>query len=155
MSAASPRRILVVDDMPAIHADFRKILVPPTAVAVLDDLEDALFGEPAGAAAAPVELASAYQGREALEVVQAALQAGRPYDLAFVDMRMPPGWDGAETIEHLWEADPGLKVVICSANADEQWDEVRARLADKGAPAILPKPFDVEEVRRLVEAAQR
>lgn len=126
------RRILLVDDMPSIHEDFRKILDPaagrtaaPQAADELDALEMALFAgdgvAPAGGSAAVpsppatrFEIDSALQGREALARVQSACQAGRPYAMAFVDMRMPPGWDGVETIEHLWLADPGLQVVICT-----------------------------------------
>jgi two-component system, NtrC family, sensor kinase len=144
------RRILLVDDMPAIHEDFRKILVPPPAHAALGAAEAALFGdEPAPAAASTFELDSAFQGQEALVRVQGALSAGQPYALAFVDMRMPPGWDGVQTIERLWQADPRLQVVICTAYADTSWDEVLATLDVRDRLLILKKPFDAIEVRQL------
>ena len=54
----------------------------------------------------------------------AALAVGQPYAMAFVDMRMPPGWDGLKTIEELWKVDPEIQVVICSAHTDYDWSEV-------------------------------
>lgn len=145
-------RILVVDDMPSIHDDFRKILVPRSATPGLDDLEAALFGAAGPAEQTHFELESAYQGREALAMVTAARAAGRPFALAFIDMRMPPGWDGLETIGHLWRADPALQVVICSANSDYTRDEILDRLQARDDLALLPKPFDPREVKRLAGA---
>ena len=94
------RRILSVDDNPAIHNDFRAILAgPPTGDAEIDADAAALFGTGRPAEfATDFEVASAYQGEEALEMVLHAHQIGRPYAMVFVDMRMPPGWDGLTTI---------------------------------------------------------
>ncbi|MEK8051800.1 diguanylate cyclase [Ideonella sp. DXS22W] len=153
VAGAAPR-ILLVDDMAAIHDDFRKILggTPPVD-AGLDDLEAALFESApsrAGPSAAPgFELDSAYQGSEALVRVRTAAEAGRPYALAFVDMRMPPGWDGVQTIEQLWRVDPALQVVICTAYSDYAWEEVLDRLDAKHRLMILKKPFDAIEVSQL------
>src|ERR1035437_8058979 len=147
MNTPPNRRILLVDDMPAIHEDFHKIL------ALRDDglsaVEAALFGDEPAAAAIAFELDSAYQGQEGLAKVQSSLQADRPYAMAFVDMRMPPGWDGVQTIEHLWQADPRLQVVICTAYSDTSWDEVLTRLDARDRLLILKKPFDSIEVRQL------
>ncbi|GAA0750650.1 ATP-binding protein [Ideonella azotifigens] len=150
------RRILLVDDMPTIHDDFRKILCPQApAKSALQATRAALFGdEPpkATTGAAVFELDSAYQGQEGLAKVEASLRNGRPYAMAFVDMRMPPGWDGVETIEHLWHADPRLQVVICTAYSDTSWDEVFRRLDARDRLLILKKPFDNIEVRQLAQA---
>ena len=107
MSKQPNRRILLADDMPSIHEDFRKVLLPAEA-SDLDDVESALFGTSAKASALEFVLDSAYQGQEALAKVREALRVDQPYALAFVDMRMPPGWDGVETIEQLWREDPRL-----------------------------------------------
>ena len=88
------RRILVVDDMPSMHQDFRKSLQGGTAPDALVDLEDRLFGSTPTARKAEYRIDSAYQGQEALALVEGAIRAGDPYAVAFVDMRMPPGWDG-------------------------------------------------------------
>jgi signal transduction histidine kinase len=72
--------------------------------------------------------------------------------MAFVDMRMPPGWDGVETIERLWQVDPRLQVVICTAYSDTSWEEVLDRLDARDRLLILKKPFDNIEVRQLASA---
>ncbi|MDH5319648.1 MAG: hypothetical protein OEW14_14965, partial [Nitrospira sp.] len=100
------RRILVVDDNRSIHEDFRKILQPDSEAQSLDEARASLFGsEPLLKALVQFDLDYADQGQSALALVQLARLEGRPYAMAFVDMRMPPGWDGLETIEHLWAAD--------------------------------------------------
>ncbi|HEX9719731.1 MAG TPA: response regulator [Ramlibacter sp.] len=149
MRAPCNRRILLIDDMPSIHEDFRKILESRSSTRNLDDAEAALFGEAAPASGESFELDSAYQGREAAVMVATAVQAGRPYAMAFVDMRMPPGWDGVETIERLWRIDPRLQVVICTAYSDHPWEEVMARLDVQDRLLVLKKPFDMIEVSQL------
>ncbi|WP_443690915.1 response regulator, partial [Pseudomonas sp.] len=150
MNSLSNRRILLIDDTPAIHDDFRKILLPP-----VDDnsdlylMEAALFGQTAKIEIPLFELDSAYQGQEGLAKVCQSLKDNRPYALAFVDMRMPQGWDGVETIEHLWEQDPRLQVVVCTAYADYSWEELLERLHGHDRLLILKKPFDNIEVHQL------
>src|SRR6266853_2017535 len=119
-------RILIIDDNSAIHEDYRKILCPVGEVAASDALAASLFDDRTAApmVGGPFEMDSASQGQEALEKVCAALAEDRPYSLAFVDGRMPPGWDGVETIEHLWQVNPELQVVICTAYADYSWEEI-------------------------------
>ncbi|MBC7860603.1 MAG: EAL domain-containing protein, partial [Burkholderiaceae bacterium] len=106
---------------------------------------------PARAAAAAIdfELDSAYQGEQGVERMRQSLAAGRPYALAFVDMRMPPGLDGVETIERLWRDDPLLQIVICTAYSDYAWDTLLARLDVGDRLLILKKPFDPIEVWQL------
>src|SRR5688572_9925466 len=113
------RRILIVDDTPTIHEDFRKILSPQmNAEDNLSSAEEALFGAPVAVSAMSFVLDSAFQGMEALNKVETALAQGQPFAMAFIDMRMPPGWDGLETIERLWRADPKLQVALCTAYSD-------------------------------------
>jgi two-component system, NtrC family, sensor kinase len=155
MTPETSHRILIVDDNHAIHADFHKIFAPPDATSgALDDLEAALLDLPAPSAppAPPFELVSAHQGREALDHVVASIADQRPFAVAFVDMRMPPGWDGLETIERIWEVDPDIQVVICSAYSDHSWSELRARLGARESLLILKKPFDTLEVAQCAHA---
>ena len=149
MNPQPNRRILLIDDTPAIHDDFRKILAPAALSAALDEVEAALFGASAPSLAHTFALDSAYQGAEGLAKVRAARLGGLPYALAFVDMRMPPGWDGVATIEQLWQEDPLLQIVICTAYADYSWDDVLARLDVGDRMLILKKPFDAIEVAQL------
>ena len=153
MKIAPNRRILLVDDMPAIHEDFRKILASrASGCASLDATEAALFGDEPDEVVADFELDSAYQGLDALAKVRQALDAGRPYAMAFVDMRMPPGLDGVETIEQMWQIDASLQIVICTAFSDHPWGEVSARLDMRDRLLILKKPFDVVEISQLANA---
>ncbi|MBC5763299.1 ATP-binding protein [Ramlibacter albus] len=145
-------RILLIDDVRSIHEDFERILAPHPAVSELEELGSELFGEPAGKGGGSFELDSAYQGQEGLAKLQASLRDGRPYAVAFVDMRMPPGWDGLETIEHLWATDPQLQVVVCTAYSDYPWDEFVSRLDAGDNLLILKKPFDPAEVMQLARA---
>ncbi|WP_332777908.1 sensor histidine kinase [Polaromonas sp.] len=146
------RHILLVDDMPSIHEDFRKILAARPAARDLDEVEAALFGQAAPSSGDGFELDSAYQGQEGVAKVEAAVQAGHPYAMAFVDMRMPPGWDGVETIERLWRIDPQVQVVICTAYSDYPWEDVQARLNAQDRLLIVKKPFDMIEVSQLARA---
>ena len=147
------RRILVIDDNQAIHDDFRKILCGTSAPDELAVAEELLFGdEPDLRATQAFEVDSADQGQSGLALVQKAREQGRPYAMAFVDMRMPPGWDGVETIEHLWSVDPALQVVICTAYSDHQWDHVTQRLGHSEKLLILRKPFDMIEVKQLADS---
>jgi len=148
------RRVILIDDNPTIHDDFRRILAPNHAGTDLDAETAALFGQtPEPAETTEVfELHSAMQGQEALALALAAGAAGRPYALAFVDMRMPPGWNGLTTIRKLWEADPDLQVVICTAYSDRSWDEIRAALPERERWLVLKKPFDKIEALQLANA---
>lgn len=152
LSPQTNRRILVIDDTPAIHADFRKILTPSTSDEQdLDSLEHSLFGT-RQSAHLTFQIDSAYQGKEALELVERALAENRPYALAFIDMRMPPGWDGLETIEHLWSVDPNLQIALCTAYTDYSWEAMAERLEFGDQLLILKKPFDTLEIRQMANA---
>jgi CheY-like chemotaxis protein len=154
LPAEKNRRVLVIDDNRAIHDDFRKILCPANAtVAALDAAETALFGNPTESLPkTQFEIDSAYQGQEGVLMAAKALEAGRPYALAFVDVRMPPGWDGVETTGKLWELDRNLQVVLCTAYSDYSWGEMFAELGQRDGLLILKKPFDSVEAFQLAHA---
>jgi len=146
------RRILIVDDTPSIHDDFRKILGPETDdEQTLAGTEAALFGTP-HTDRLTFQLDSAYQGQEALELVKHALAEGRPYALVFTDMRMPPGWDGLETIKQMWQADPHLEIALCTAFSDYTWEAMTERLEFGDQMLVLKKPFDSLEIRQMASA---
>jgi CheY-like chemotaxis protein len=144
----------VIDDNEKIHADFRKILGPTSDSAGLDSAEAALFGEPEALTPSRsyFRVDCVGQGQEGLERVRAALRQSQPYCVAFVDMRMPPGWDGVETIDRLWREDADLQSVICTAHSDYSLDQIVARLGQSDRLLILKKPFEVIEVRQMASA---
>jgi diguanylate cyclase (GGDEF)-like protein/PAS domain S-box-containing protein len=152
MNQLENRRILLIDDTPAIHDDYRKILASDAATSDLDEAEVSLFGGSTHTPSIHFDLDSAYQGEEAADKVRASLLANCPYAMAFVDMRMPPGWDGVETIEHLWREDPELQIVICTAYSDYSWREVLSRLDVRDRLLILKKPFDAIEVYQFASS---
>jgi CheY-like chemotaxis protein len=147
-------RILVIDDNRAIHEDIRKIL--KTSSSLRDDLdhdEAALFGDTTVKFPLPIfEIDSAYQGREGVDLIEKSLLEDRPYALAYVDVRMPPGLDGIETIRRIWEKYPDLQIVICTAFSDYSWEEMLRTLGYSDRMVILKKPFDNIEVLLLTIA---
>ncbi len=150
----SIRRILVIDDNPDIFSDFQMVLQETENTPGLDKLNAELFGNETKDSpyVKTYGLDYASQGREGYEKVKEALAQNQPYNLAFVDMRMPPGWDGLETIEHIWQADPDIQIVICTAYSDYSWDEIIEKIGSSDNLLILKKPFDVVEVAQLASA---
>ena len=156
--AAAPvrnKRILIIDDIEAIHADYKKILCPDARQDnSLASLKQSVFGggEDVVLGGDVFEVDSAKQGQEGASLVQQACDNNRPYAVAFVDMRMPPGWDGIQTIEKIWDIDPDLHVVICSAHSDYSHGNIHDRFGNNDRLLILRKPFDTIEVLQLAVA---
>jgi two-component system NtrC family sensor kinase len=148
------RRILVIDDNESIHNDFRTILGSNNAdAAALNEAKAAIFGEtPNPSEQIIFEIDSALQGQEGLQKVVQSLRENRPYAMAFVDMRMPPGWDGIETINRIWQEYPELQVVICTAYSNYKWHGIATNLDQTERLLILKKPFDNVEVFQLATA---
>ena len=148
------RRILVIDDNPAIHEDFRKILMAEdSSISSIDQEADELLGAAKALSPGPkFAMESAFQGEEGLAKVERALATEQPHAVAFVDMRMPPGWDGLETIRRLWQVYPELEVVICTAYSDRSWYQIQQTLGINERLLILKKPFDKVEVEQLALA---
>lgn len=158
MSGEANRRILIVDDNESIHDDFRKILCRPAqSNKMLDKAAAALFGRPLPEPQSfcEFELSHAQQAHEGISLVEQAVTEGRPFALAFVDVRMPPGCDGVETVRRLWAIDPHLQVVICTAHSDYSLEQILERLERTDRLLILKKPFDNVEVSQLAIALTR
>lgn len=150
----SNRRILVIDDNPSIHEVYRKILGAGLAsVTALSESEAALFGDAVEPARPPVfQIDVASQGQEGVALVRRAREAQQPYAMAFVDARMPPGWDGIETSAKIWDLDPDVQIVICTAYSDHSWEEIHNKLGLSAGLVVLKKPFDTIEVLQLASA---
>jgi diguanylate cyclase (GGDEF)-like protein len=142
-------RIIIIDDNPAIHLDFIKIL-KKTTPSELEALRAEMFGNKKEKDYLPqFEIDVASQGQEGVMRIEEALHEKRPYSLAFVDIRMPPGWDGIETIKHIWALDKSIQIVICTAYSDYSWEETVEHLGKTDNLLILKKPFDNISVRQL------
>ena len=145
------RRILLIDDNEAIHNDFRKILVgeSPARFAV-DAAAATLFDRSVAAEESPrFEIDSAYQGEEGFQMALQACEKGQPYCIAFIDMRMPPGWDGVHTVKRIWQVDPEIQVVFCTAYSDYTGIDILQRFGINDRLLMLKKPFDRAEVLLL------
>jgi serine phosphatase RsbU (regulator of sigma subunit)/DNA-binding NarL/FixJ family response regulator len=145
------RRILIIDDNEAIHEDFRAILgdAGGNGTDVSED-EAAIFNvAPHTSEREYFEIDSAFQGEEGLKKIRQALDEKRPYAMAFVDIRMPPGWDGVETILRIWQEDPELQISICTAYSDYSWHDLMKQFGKTDKLLILKKPFDNIEVLQI------
>lgn len=154
MTQQTDLRILVIDDNPAIYQDFMKILTLKNPAQKLTALDEKLFGKTTTQESdlPNFQINAASQGQEGLMLIKKGLKEGKPYALAFVDVRMPPGWDGVETIKHIWKEDPDIQIVICTAYSDYTWEETTKQLGINDNLLILKKPFDNIAVRQLATA---
>jgi signal transduction histidine kinase len=148
-------RILVIDDVPEIHENFRRILIPEDSLSVFDDLASEVLGSSPpheGQAETPIfTVRNALSGLDGVNLAREEMSQGEPFAAAFVDMRMP-GMDGLSTVEELWKVDPRIHVVICTAFSDHSWDDITDRLGATDRLLILRKPFDPIEVLQLAMA---
>jgi PAS domain S-box-containing protein len=154
VSATHPYRTLIIDDDPCIHEIFvnmlsRELIQTPQHTSNPLGLKAETFPK----ASFPVfEIDSAFNGEEGLACVQKALAQQRPYTMAFVDMRMQTGWDGIETIDHIWRECSDLQIIICTAHADFTWRDIIKRFGHTDRLLMLKKPFDVMDLRQLAYA---
>lgn len=147
-------RILAIDDNDGVLNDYRKVIGMSSGVAEVDDLESALFGSVDSGPTLPgFELDTFSQGQEGYQAFVAAQRSGRPYSLVFVDMRMPPGWDGLQTMKALWDADPNAFIVLCTAYSDYSHGALVKEIGARPNFFILKKPFEPEEVLQMAISA--
>jgi len=153
-------RILTIDDEQAILDAYRHILVPASddQSSALDALGDALFDTPdeAGVSnAEPVEISYCRQGLDAVAEVEAAVAAGRPFQVAFLDIRMPPGIDGKETARRIRAADPDINLVIVSAYSDHDVTDISLVAGPPDKIFYISKPFSADEIQQMAVALSR
>ena len=146
-------RILIVDDTPSIHEDFKKILAANSGEeSGLEDMAESLFGSSQHESICKeveYELDSAYQGEEALKMIEQAENEGNAYSLVFMDVRMPPGLDGIKTIRKIWDSYPSMEIVICTAYSDYSWMDIIDILGPSDHLLVLKKPFDADEAQQM------
>ncbi|MCW8929964.1 MAG: response regulator [Gammaproteobacteria bacterium] len=151
-------RILIVDDNQQIHQDFQSILSPDMPLEVAEEQEldellaDVLDESPTSANNNNLykfDLDFAFQGEESVEMVEQAYLENNPYSIVFMDVRMPPGWSGIETIQHIWKKHPEIEMVICTAFSDYTWDDFSEILGLSHRLLLLKKPFDTMEAKQI------
>ncbi|HRH94464.1 MAG TPA: protein kinase [Prosthecobacter sp.] len=99
---------------------------------------------------ASFEVVETGDGKDTLRLYQEAMQQGRPYDLAILDLTIPDGMCGRETMLHLRRIDPQILAIVSSGYRD---DAVMKDCAAYGFAAALPKPYQVEGLLQIVSGA--
>ncbi|MGC3958068.1 MAG: helix-turn-helix domain-containing protein [Verrucomicrobiota bacterium] len=146
-------RLLIIDDNQTIHDAFDGIFAPDVSTSKLEAAEAVLYGlDSKPSRLKPhYEVDHALSGLDGVEKTRAALAASRPYQLAFVDVRMP-GIDGIETIQRIWQLDSQIQTVICTAYSDYRWEQLAERLGQTDRLLVLKKPFHDVEVMQMASA---
>lgn len=157
-------RVLVADDDRGILAAYKVAfgsLTPSPAQDRLASMAASLFAPTGGEEASadgqlpPFDVVFVDQGRDAVAAVQAGLEAGDPFKLAFLDMRMPPGIDGKETARQIRKADPNVHLVIVTGYSDYTPSDVAKVAGPADKLGYLVKPFEIDEIvqvaRTLIE----
>ena len=148
------QRILLVDDEPKVLSEFQKILCPPIKTGTeLRDLETKLFGKSTrGRTVTSYDLVLCNQGDEAVERVREALEQEKPFAVAFLDVRMPPGPDGIWTAEHIRELDPYIQLVMMTGYSDVDPVEISRIVPPEDKLLYIQKPVHAQELRQFALA---
>jgi len=145
------KRVLIIDDDREIWQAFQNVLCPSSNGRLIsgrrlttllrkdDEEEPPLFPD--------FELSFAAQGRDGFEMVNNGQE--KPFAVAFIDIRMPPGWDGMETAVRIRKIDPNIEIVIVTAYSDRSRDEIVQAVGSPEKLLFLRKPFDPEELIQM------
>ncbi len=143
-------RVLIVDDQKEIHDDFREMLTHAVVESPADELAATFIPEQGPRFFLPeFELFHAESGEEACAIARAGKESGRPVAVAYVDVRMPPGMDGIETVRRLREVDGDIEIVIMTAYTDRPLPEIIGDVEPLHKVLYIRKPFSREEVRQI------
>ena len=147
----SNARVLVVDDQKDIHDDFDEMLLPPGRAA--DDLAAAFLSEVEPHRHLPrFELLHAMGGEQAYDLVARAARDERPIAVAYIDIRMPPGIDGVETVRRIRRVDRTIEIVLMTAYTDASLADIVQDMELLHKLLYVRKPFAREEVQQITMA---
>ena len=144
------KHILVIDDDKDIWKAYAQVLEPanPEEESSMGRLGQ-LIGGQASQERPPFKVSYAAQGREGFELAERAVGDSQPYSVAFIDVRMPPGWDGMETAARIRQLDNDIEIVIVTAYSDRSRDEIVEAVGGCDKLLFIRKPFDAEELMQL------
>ena len=153
----STNRVLVVDDDAMLIDEYVRCLgggfEPDQATTTLTDLEAVLFGEDTDErGAAKFDVHSRNQGEAAVEAVKSAIEAGNPYAIVFVDIRMPPGIDGIEAAQRIRLLDPNVNIVVVTGSVSPAPANLGKQIPPADKVFFFQKPFHAMECRQLAAA---
>ncbi len=140
-------RVLIVDDQQEIHDDFREMLVTDEG-ASSDELA-AAFLPPRRSFLPEFALSHAASGEQACRLVEEGQAGGLPIAVAYVDVRMPPGIDGIETIRRMRQVDQDVEIVIMTAYTDKSLSEIVHDMDRLHKLLYIRKPFAREEIQQI------
>lgn len=138
-------RVLIIDDEESVLEYYGTIFNSQDEAQ--DQIEDLLWVVNAESGTAPIdhfEITLASQGKEGFYQAARAVAEGRPYAMAFIDMRMPPGWDGLETAIRLRELDSHIRITFVTAHHDTPLELLHQSIPSN--MLFLSKPMSKEEV---------
>ena len=145
-------RVLIADDQEEIHNDFEEMLAPISAKRATDDLACAFVSETDTAFLPQFELFHATSGEEACEMVKTGKERNAPFAMAYVDVRMPPGTDGIETVRRIREFEQDIEIVIMTAYSDKTLPEIVNDMQLLHKLLYIRKPFSREEIQQITLA---
>ncbi len=146
-------RILVIDDDQDVWKAYRLVLNPDE---LSPDSSSAKISQLLGDGETTerengFSLSFACQGQEGYQLVAEAKEKD-PIAVAFVDIRMPPGWDGMETAVKIRGIDPDIELVIVTVYSDRSMEEIVRAVGSPDKLLFLRKPFDPEELQQMARA---
>ena len=142
-------RVLVVDDQDEIHNDFEEMLASGSTRRATDDLASAFVRETGKLVLPQFELSHATSGDEACDMVKAGRESNRPLAMAYVDVRMPPGTDGIETVRRMRKFEQDIEIVIMTAYSDKTLPEIVDDMEFLHKLLYIRKPFSREEIQQI------
>ncbi len=143
------KRVLIIDDQKEIHNDFKEMLDPERHAASTDAMAAAFVDAEERLLLPEFEILHARSGEHAFEIVKAGRERGLPIAVAFVDIRMPPGIDGLQTIRRMREIDRDMELVIMTAYTDRSLPEIVHGIELIHKVLYIRKPFTREEVQQI------
>lgn len=138
-------RILVVDDDAQVLQLYYDSLNSTTFD--LSDFDFLNLEDDKSRHAVEFEMVSAKQGDEAVALVRQSIEEDKPFAIAFIDMRMPPGIDGLEAAKQIRQLDDAIYIVFVSAYSDHSVDEMQNALHKN--TLLLTKPFNGDVVLQM------
>lgn len=145
-------KVLVIDDDPAIHEDFAKVLCPAQGSHddTINELSAKVFKTNSHHSLFPnYQIDSALNAQAAIDMVKKSVLESKHYALMFVDIKMGGGMDGVAIIQELRKIDPNIETVVCSAYSEYTLEELVSKITKPDKLLFFKKPFTPIEIKQL------
>jgi signal transduction histidine kinase len=139
-------RILVVDDDEFVLNMYLAIFESKVEVSLSGKETSSTLGNKS-VSFPDFQVSTASDGRSGYKKAKQAFDQGQPFSVAFVDMRMPHGWDGLDTARALREFDDDIFVVIVTGYSDHSIDDIQDALEHD--VLLVNKPFNTDALYQL------